>query len=169
MAPFLDLLAAFALRSGMRQRPSSRLLIVDRDARVLLFRFAFGSGALIGQSFWATPGGGLDPGESYEDAARRELAEETGLKVEDPGPQVGQRTATFRTPDGETVIADERYFLIQVDALDVSSDRWTQLEREVMAEHRWWSPTDLGATTDQVWPENLHDLLIEAGVWPSAV
>jgi 8-oxo-dGTP pyrophosphatase MutT (NUDIX family) len=149
----------------MRERPSSRLLVVDQEERVLLFKFEHKTGPLTGQVFWATPGGGLDPGESYEDAARRELLEETGLLIDDPGPQVGRRTVTFQTPDGEMVSADERFFLIRIDQLMVSADRWTDLEREVMAEHRWWSASDLRSTVEQVWPEDLAVLLMRAGVW----
>ena len=155
--------AAYA--RGMRERPSSRLLVVDQDERVLLFRFEYRAGPLAGQVFWATPGGGLDPAESYEDAARRELLEETGLVIDDPGPQVGQRTVTFQTPEGEMVSADERFFLIRIDQLTVSSERWTDLEREVMAEHRWWSAADLRSTAEQVWPEDLAAVLAHAGVW----
>src|SRR5690348_760268 len=55
----------------MRERPSARLLVLDPLDRVLLFKFEHKKGALAGQSFWATPGGGLDPGESYSQAARR--------------------------------------------------------------------------------------------------
>jgi 8-oxo-dGTP pyrophosphatase MutT (NUDIX family) len=80
----------------MRERPSSRLLVIDPSKRVLLFRFEHKKGALAGQNFWATPGGALDPGESYEQDACRELLEETGLSVDDPGPMVNQRIVTSR-------------------------------------------------------------------------
>ena len=149
----------------MRERPSSRLLVVDQEERLLLFKFEHKTGPLAGQVFWATPGGGLDPGEGYADAARRELLEETGLLIDDPGPQVGQRNVTFQTPDGEMVSADERFFLVRIDQLTVSADRWTDLEREVMAEHRWWSASDLRSTVEQVWPEDSAALLVRAGVW----
>ena len=89
----------------MRERPSSRLLVIDPLQRVLLFRFEHKQGPLAGQQFWATPGGALDPGESYAQAACRELLEETGLLVDDPGPEVSQRIATFQMPYGDLVRA----------------------------------------------------------------
>jgi 8-oxo-dGTP pyrophosphatase MutT (NUDIX family) len=97
------------------QRPSSRLLIVNQDDRVLLFKFDFRRGALAGRTFWATPGGGLEPGETYEPAACREMLEETGLRIDDPGPQIAQRTWVGKVSDGRTVSADERFFLIRLD------------------------------------------------------
>lgn len=149
----------------MRERPSSRLLVIDSEGRLLLFRFEHRAGPLAGQVFWATPGGGLDPGESYEDAACRELLEETGLRIDHPGRQVGRRQVSFQMPDGDRVTADERFFLVRVEETDISDARWTALERTVMTEHRWWSATTLRATTEQVWPDNLPDLLAAAGVW----
>jgi 8-oxo-dGTP pyrophosphatase MutT (NUDIX family) len=149
----------------MRERPSSRLLIVSGEHRVLLFRFEHKRGPLAGRVYWATPGGGLDPGESFEAAACRELLEETGLHIHDPGPQVARREASFQLPTGEMVTADERFFLIRIDDLEVSAENWTELEHDVMSAHRWWSHADLKSTTDQIWPENLAEMLIATGVW----
>ena len=146
----------------LRPRPSSRLLVVDDQERLLLFRFEHRHGPLAGKAFWATPGGALDPGESYEAAACRELFEETGLRTQDPGPEVARRHAVFQTPDGETVSADERFFLVRVRDLDVSSAGWTAPEREVLAAHRWWTLDELMAAEEQMWPEDMAALLAAA-------
>ena len=96
------------------------------------------------------------------------MLEEVGLKVEQTGPQIAQRTAIFALPSGEVVEADERYFVIKVDQLAVSNENWTEIEHEVMATHRWWSQSDLLSTTEQVWPEDLAHMLVGAGVWTAA-
>jgi 8-oxo-dGTP diphosphatase len=54
-------------------------VLVERDGMVLLVRRT-----RHGAGTWATPGGYLDPGEAPEDAAVREVREETGLEVDLP-------------------------------------------------------------------------------------
>jgi len=54
------------------------------------------------QDHWALPGGFVDPGESPETAARRELQEETRLKVKDIR-QIGTYGEPDRDPRGQTV------------------------------------------------------------------
>src|SRR5580658_2706794 len=53
----------------MRTRLSARLLVLDPSGRILLFRFVHRNGALTGQDYWATPGGGVEDGETFEQAA----------------------------------------------------------------------------------------------------
>ena len=146
----------------MRPRPSARLLVVDPLGRVLLFRFAFRSGPLAGRIFWATPGGALEPGESFEDGARRELAEETGLLIEHPGPQIARRDFVMRAPEGDEVMAEERYFLVRVDPFVPADAGWTELEREIMTEHRWWTPEALATAEEKVFPVDLTEMLAAA-------
>jgi 8-oxo-dGTP pyrophosphatase MutT (NUDIX family) len=147
----------------VRRRLSARLLILDEAGRVLLFRFVYKRGPLAGQDFWGTPGGGVEDGETLDQAALRELLEETGLRREGVGPEVGRREVALQLPDGEPVVQDERYFLVRVTDNALSRDAWTDLEREVMVEHRWWSLEELSRTDATVWPENLRGM-IEAGL-----
>ncbi|GEP37301.1 NUDIX hydrolase [Nocardioides psychrotolerans] len=56
--------------------------LVDRRGRVLLQERD--SRPRIDPDRWGYPGGGVEPGETYEQAAYRELEEETGVRLE-PG------------------------------------------------------------------------------------
>ena len=148
----------------MRLRPSARLLVLDPSGRVLLFHFVHRNDALAGRDYWATPGGGVKDGETFEQAAILELAEEAGICVEDIGPEVGWRKLVLQLPDGERVMADERFFLIKAKNASLSRVGWTAQEVEVMADHRWWSPDELAQTSATVWPENLVAMLKAAAI-----
>lgn len=95
--------------SAMRVRCSSRLLIINSSRQVLLFRFVHTNDALAGRSYWATPGGGVEYGESFEQAAIRELKEETGIIRDNIGKCVSQRTFEMTLPSGETVLAKSAF------------------------------------------------------------
>ncbi|HEX4694412.1 MAG TPA: NUDIX domain-containing protein [Sphingomonas sp.] len=138
-------------------RPAARILLVDDLGRVLLFRFTPGDGRA---PFWCTPGGAVDPGESYEAAARRELYEETGI-LADPGPEVLRREVEFLTIEGIEVSADERYFLVRTRAREIDIGGQTELERRVMQQWRWFTPADLAAHPEMIYPEDLGDILRE--------
>jgi 8-oxo-dGTP pyrophosphatase MutT (NUDIX family) len=147
------------LMEPMRRRSSSRLLVIDRNNRVLLFRFVFKRGPLAGQNYWATPGGALEAGESFADAARRELFEETGILRNAVGQEVAEREFVFQLHDGEYVMADERFFLVRVADESLSRDHRTPIELEVMTDHRWWSVEELTSTSETIFPETLVTIL----------
>ncbi|MGQ0681948.1 hypothetical protein [Bradyrhizobium sp.] len=92
--------------------------------------------------------------------------EETGFSTDDPGAVVHRRVVTFQMPDGEMVRAEECFFLIRMGSgRELSTERWTNLEHEVMEAHRWWSADELHCTAEQVWPEDLNEVLVRIGVW----
>jgi 8-oxo-dGTP pyrophosphatase MutT (NUDIX family) len=136
-------------------RPAARILLIDDADRILLFRFTPEDGRA---PFWCTPGGAVDPGENYAQAARRELYEETGI-IADPGPEVLQRSVDFLTLEGVEVTADERYFLVRTEARAIDIGGHTELEQRVMQQWRWFPLADLAAHDENVYPEDLSGIL----------
>lgn len=111
--------------------PTASAVVVDADGRVLLARR--GIEPFLGM--WDAPGGFIRPGESGEEAARRELREETGLEIE-----VGEVLAilpdTYREDDETTLNVFYRARVVGGDAAPASD----------VSELRWFAPADLPET-----------------------
>ncbi|MEP2737211.1 MAG: NUDIX domain-containing protein [Erythrobacter sp.] len=141
-----------------RIRRAARIICINPAGKVLMFRFV-----VEGRPpFWVTAGGECEAGESFEDAARRELLEETGITA-DPGSEIARIQPEFITVEGEPVQADERYFILHTanDTIDTSGH--TELEQRVMQEHRWFTPQELDNWHEAVFPANITELLDKGG------
>jgi G:T/U-mismatch repair DNA glycosylase/ADP-ribose pyrophosphatase YjhB (NUDIX family) len=154
--PYAERLHWFrALRTWLddvRERPTARAFVVDVQGRLLLVRFR----NRFGDVWWATPGGGIDPGETAADAVRRELREEAGLEVADPGPVVHVRDITFSW-DGRLVHMAEEMFLVRVETHDPTPT--IDLAAENVVDVRWWTPEELAAPPERLAPLDLPELV----------
>jgi 8-oxo-dGTP pyrophosphatase MutT (NUDIX family) len=141
-------------------RRAARVLLLDEDRRLLLVKFRY-----RGRSWWAAPGGGLEDGETHEDAARREITEETSFELQELGPWVWNREEVFRF-EGRLYRQMERYFVANVPAFDARPRVIGAEEAKTFDGLRWWTPGELQATPEEFAPADLPVLveqLIEQG------
>ncbi|MET8230535.1 NUDIX domain-containing protein [Micromonospora sp. NPDC005298] len=139
-------------------RRAARVLLVDAAGRVLLFQ-GFDP-ARPGHRYWFTPGGGLEAAESPAAGAARELAEETGLRI-DPaelGDPVWSDTTEFPF-DGTWYRQVQDFYLLRVPSWQVDSVGFNDVERRSIAGHRWWPPAELAASDERYYPPELPVLL----------
>ncbi|HEX8906278.1 MAG TPA: NUDIX domain-containing protein [Longimicrobiaceae bacterium] len=129
-------------------RETARLIVIDAAGAILLLRYR--DHRTSSRWYWATPGGKMEPGESPEAAAARELWEETGLRAE-IGPMLWQRRFQWDSPQG-WVEQVESFFLVRVDE---TAPAVRNSSPEAIEELRWWTLADLQATTETVYPGDL--------------
>lgn len=137
------------------KREAAKLLILDPDDRVLLFRAEPPAGQ---PPYWMAPGGGVEPGETIADAARREMREETGAALP-LGPPVWRRTFVFTALDRVTKEQTETFFLVRAD-VPFDWQLTHDLTSEAITTARWWAIEEItAAETEVFYPENLAEEL----------
>ncbi len=126
-------------------RPAARILLLDQHSRVLLFRTCLPHRRDF--SLWMTPGGGLKPVETYEEAAVRELREETGLESVKLGPCIWTRRHVWQWGD---VWYDnqERFYFLRTPRFNVVPVAPDTIDGEPQLDHRWWSLQEIEAARE---------------------
>ena len=156
------------------ERVGARVLMVDTataDPRLLMI---LGHDPhLPSRSFWFTPGGGLEAGETSRDAAVRELAEETGYVLE-PAELIGpvwRRTALFDFAS-KPYTQHEEFFvgrLADAERRAVGESAFTADELEAIDQVAWMTLAQLRDDSREVFPARLADEWESFLVWDGVV
>ena len=149
-----------ALRKGIgimyndvpkESRLASRVILITPDKRVLYLKASEPDSDHV---FWVMPGGGLEPNESFENAALREAHEESGCSI-NLGPYVWFRRHKDSW-NGKPFDQYERFFV----AFTTESNYNPTKEDSYVLNHHWWSLEELQSSNNDFAPRNIRNLII---------
>lgn len=162
-----------------------RLIVLNPERQVLLMRVEDDSitdadtGKAQLRSFWITPGGAIEPGETAAQAAVRELYEETGIVPESywtaglppasttdntvPHPRFddtaypctlwyAEQTLTLH---GEMTLFQETFMLFEVSSGALTGQFQTEEEKRIVKEMKWWHLAQLKGSSESIFPGDL--------------
>ena len=149
-------------------RLAVKLLLLDANNRLLLIHARDPKSQT---ECWYPVGGGVEPGETLQEAASRETFEETGLADVPLGIPVWRRDHTYDF-NGQSFDVYEEWLLHRVDHFDPAPTQLSDYEARSILGFRWWAAQDLVTTTATIFPPRLGHLLIDLltnGVPPNPI
>lgn len=143
------------------ERNAVRLVVLDAEGKLLLFHARDRSNPGLG-IWWELPGGGIEAGETYHDAAVRELREETGIIAarSQIGPPAWRRLASFRYRRARH-LQHEVVVTVRLPATGPGIDESQRLdyEKEDYFGYRWWPVPEVLSGSERFYPRQLPALL----------
>ena len=143
-------------------RKTARILLRKPSGEVFLLLTHFDPEVGL-PARWITPGGGIDPGETTQQAALRELFEETGISVTetDLDEPVGELSGTWIWADGiNSHSYHDTFYELTISDFVLNDSSWTDDERRDVLEYRWWTLDELRNTNELVGPHGLVEFIM---------
>ncbi len=144
-----------------RYRKAVRAVLLDADDRIFLVQFK-----LPHATFWATPGGGMEEGETEREALHRELHEEVGTGNFAIGPHIW--TSTRLWPQGRQLSTGydgqiNAIFLAHVDGSTLGASLLSaeELRQEAVVDRAWWTMAELQGARTEFSPDRLPALVAD--------
>jgi mutator protein MutT len=140
-------------------RQVGRVLIRNHAGEVFLLR-GKDPGEPDRPAFWFTPGGKIDPGETAQEAAARELREEVGILI-DPavlGEVIGTEDVTYRF-NGVSYRQSGVFFALTHESPRLQAEGLNALEAQTIDTGRWWSVAEIQVTDETIYPAHLGEML----------
>jgi ADP-ribose pyrophosphatase YjhB (NUDIX family) len=130
-------------------RLAARVLLFGPTGNVLLLRASLATQP----DFWVCPGGGLEPGETWAQAATRVVCEETGLSIA-LGQEIWFRRHTFEDEERHYDLY-ERFFTGRCDSEELMPIQ----QDSYIVGSRWWPVEELVQSPAVFAPRRLPELV----------
>ncbi len=149
-----------------QKRPAARVVLLDRDNRIFMIN-SYDPGDASKPAWWEIPGGGIDAGETAEQAARREIVEETGITEFELGPCIWTQQCEF-TFAGYFFDSEEWIYVAWSDGGEYNPQGLEYFEALAFKGAKWWDVDELLASDEPVLPPRLREFLapVIQGVLP---
>lgn len=140
-------------------RKTSRIVLMDEAGAVLLFYTQAPDSSKFHR--WITPGGGVDPGETHQQAAVRELKEETGRDFVVPATPVWTYEFDVKFDQADHDRGYAEYFFVHTQRFEPITDLWTPEEHIDVTDWGWFTAAGMEALTTPHEPTHLPTLVRE--------
>lgn len=144
---------------GIPTRHAARVIIISEDGHTFLMN---GHDRLNpNYHWWFTVGGGIDPGETAQQAAVREMREETGWEISETqliGPVI-ERIGKFEFTD-RVRRQIEYIYLVYTPRFNTDNSGWTRTENQLIDAAQWIPIHELQqlGETGLIFPPELKNL-----------